>query len=70
MIGSSCTSCEFYFSPVCSKMQGAFWGNIINEIYRYHHLNHYAIFGGGYRGGAVRIMENLIAKYGKGRDGT
>jgi protein-ribulosamine 3-kinase len=31
---------------------------------RYHHLNHYSIFGGGYRGGAVRIMESLLKKFG------
>ena len=31
----------------------------------YHHLNHHALFGGGYRSGAVRIMQNLIRKYGK-----
>jgi protein-ribulosamine 3-kinase len=31
----------------------------------YHHLNHHAMFGGGYRGGAVRIMNKLIRKYGK-----
>lgn len=30
----------------------------------YHHLNHYALFGGGYRGGAVSIMKSLIGKYG------
>lgn len=30
----------------------------------YHHLNHYAIFGGGYKGGAMSIMRNLIRKYG------
>lgn len=33
---------------------------------RYHHLNHYSIFGGGYRGSAVRIMEELVRKYGDG----
>ena len=32
--------------------------------HRYHHLNHYAIFGGGYKGGAMSIMKKLIAKYG------
>ena len=32
----------------------------------FHHLNHYAMFGGSYRSGAVRIMESLIKKYGKG----
>ncbi|KAL2007663.1 hypothetical protein VTN00DRAFT_7645 [Thermoascus crustaceus] len=30
----------------------------------YHHLNHHAIFGGGYRSGAVSIMQRLIRKYG------
>ncbi|THC90050.1 hypothetical protein EYZ11_010494 [Aspergillus tanneri] len=30
----------------------------------YHHLNHYAIFGVGYRSGAVSIMQKLIKKYG------
>lgn len=32
---------------------------------RYHHLNHNAIFGGGYRSRAVAIMERLNKKYGK-----
>lgn len=31
----------------------------------YHHLNHHAIFGGGYKSGAVSIMSKLIVKYGK-----
>jgi protein-ribulosamine 3-kinase len=30
----------------------------------YHHLNHYAMFGGSYRSGAVSIMKDLIKKYG------
>ena len=30
----------------------------------YHHLNHHALFGGGYRGGAVSIMRRLLDKYG------
>jgi protein-ribulosamine 3-kinase len=30
----------------------------------YHHLNHYAMFGGGYRSGAVSIMKDLVKKYG------
>ncbi|KAH7381527.1 Fructosamine/Ketosamine-3-kinase [Pyrenochaeta sp. MPI-SDFR-AT-0127] len=32
----------------------------------YHHLNHYAMFGGGYRSGAVSIMKELVRKYGNG----
>lgn len=31
----------------------------------YHHLNHHALFGGGYRSGAVRIMKELQQKYAK-----
>ncbi|KAF2751774.1 Ketosamine-3-kinase [Sporormia fimetaria CBS 119925] len=31
----------------------------------YHHLNHYALFGGGYRSGAANIMKSLLNKYGK-----
>ncbi|PSN70508.1 Ketosamine-3-kinase [Corynespora cassiicola Philippines] len=30
----------------------------------YHHLNHYALFGGGYRSGAASIMKSLVRKYG------
>ncbi|KAL2254989.1 hypothetical protein VTK26DRAFT_4416, partial [Humicola hyalothermophila] len=30
----------------------------------YHHLNHYALFGSGYRSGAMSIMRRLISKYG------
>lgn len=30
----------------------------------YHHLNHYAIFGGGYRGGAVSLLNPLVKRYG------
>ena len=32
----------------------------------YHHLNHFAIFGGGYKGGAISIMRKLYRKYGDG----
>ncbi|CAI6336914.1 unnamed protein product [Periconia digitata] len=33
----------------------------------YHHLNHYAMFGGSYRSGAMSIMRKLVAKYGDGK---
>ena len=33
----------------------------------YHHLNHHSLFGGGYRSGAISIMERLVSKYGKGK---
>ncbi|CAG7968838.1 unnamed protein product [Penicillium olsonii] len=36
------------------------------ELYElYHHLNHHAIFGGGYRSGAMTIMEGLLRKHGR-----
>lgn len=31
----------------------------------YHHLNHWAIFGGGYRSGAMGILKGLVRKYGE-----
>jgi protein-ribulosamine 3-kinase len=31
----------------------------------YHHLNHYAMFGGSYKSGASAIMKALITKYGQ-----
>jgi protein-ribulosamine 3-kinase len=30
----------------------------------YHHLNHYAMFGGSYKSGATNIMQALVGKYG------
>jgi fructosamine-3-kinase len=30
----------------------------------YHHLNHYAMFGGMYRSGAVSMIKTLLKKYG------
>jgi len=41
------------------------WDDRIMLYELYHHLNHYAMFGGGYRGGAMSIMQKLIRKYGK-----
>ena len=32
---------------------------------RYHHLNHYSLFGGSYKSGAVSIMTDLLKKYDK-----
>lgn len=30
----------------------------------YHHLNHYSMFGGGYKSGALDILQRLLKKYG------
>ena len=30
----------------------------------YHHLNHYSMFGGGYKSGAVGLLKPLLKKYG------
>lgn len=35
------------------------------DLYQsFHHLNHFAIFGGGYRSGATTILKRLIKRYG------
>jgi hypothetical protein len=34
-------------------------------VVRYHYLNHYALFGGGYRDGALDVMKKLYRKYGQ-----
>ncbi|RDA86445.1 hypothetical protein CP532_3585 [Ophiocordyceps camponoti-leonardi (nom. inval.)] len=39
------------------------WEDRIMLYELYHHLNHFAIFGGGYRGGAMTLLRKLTAKY-------
>jgi len=34
-----------------------------NQVNRYHYLNHYAIYSGGYREDVMESMRNLCAKY-------
>ncbi|OTB05421.1 hypothetical protein M426DRAFT_10745 [Hypoxylon sp. CI-4A] len=41
------------------------WEDRVALYELYHHLNHWAIFGGGYRSGAMSIMKKLNAKYGR-----
>ena len=36
----------------------------------YHHLNHWAIFSGGYRSGALSILKGLVKKYGEDGGGN
>jgi hypothetical protein len=58
--GLSCMSCKFPDFKRGRKMNG----EVRNaDSSRYHHLNHWSIFGGGYRSGAVSIMKGLIRKY-------
>ncbi|KAI1111226.1 fructosamine kinase [Nemania sp. NC0429] len=40
------------------------WGDRVALYELYHHLNHWALFGGGYRSGAMSIMRKLHSKYG------
>ncbi|KND94529.1 Ketosamine-3-kinase [Tolypocladium ophioglossoides CBS 100239] len=40
------------------------WEDRILLYELYHHLNHFAMFGGGYRSGAMSLMKRLTAKYG------
>ncbi|KAM3479606.1 hypothetical protein MY5147_001661 [Beauveria neobassiana] len=39
------------------------WEDRVSLYELYHHLNHFAMFGGGYRGSAMGIMKRLITKY-------
>ncbi|KAK0612800.1 fructosamine kinase [Bombardia bombarda] len=41
------------------------WEDRVSLYELYHHLNHFSLFGGGYRSGAMSIMKRLINKYGK-----
>ncbi|KAK4187577.1 Fructosamine/Ketosamine-3-kinase [Podospora australis] len=40
------------------------WEDRVALYELYHHLNHFALFGGGYRSGAISIMKRLISRYG------
>ncbi|KAI0443189.1 fructosamine kinase [Xylaria telfairii] len=39
------------------------WGDRVALYELYHHLNHWALFGGSYRTGAMSIMKRLHSKY-------
>jgi len=49
-----------------SRLESGKIGGCCMSCSRYHHLNHYAMFGGGYKSGAESIMRKLIKKYGDG----
>lgn len=56
------TSCEHFL-----KLSADFvclFADLISLKCRYHYLNHYAIFGGGYRGTAMSIMKKLYRNHG------
>ncbi|RYP08359.1 hypothetical protein DL764_001928 [Monosporascus ibericus] len=40
------------------------WEDRVSLYELYHHLNHWALFGGGYRSGAMSIMKKLNSRYG------
>ncbi|KAL1903380.1 hypothetical protein Sste5346_000006 [Sporothrix stenoceras] len=40
------------------------WEDRVALYELYHHLNHLAMFGGGYRSGAMSIVDKLLKKYG------
>ncbi|KAK0704640.1 fructosamine kinase [Lasiosphaeris hirsuta] len=46
------------------------WDDRVALYELYHYLNHFALFGGGYRNGAMAIMRRLISKYGSGQCNT
>ncbi|TKA81625.1 hypothetical protein B0A49_01259 [Cryomyces minteri] len=53
------------YHELCSKTEPvAEYDDRVALYELYHHLNHHALFGGGYRSGAVTIMKRLLGKYG------
>jgi protein-ribulosamine 3-kinase len=53
------------YHELCPKTEPAEeYGDRVKLYELYHHLNHYAMSGGGYRSGAVSIMKSLVKKYG------
>ncbi|ERT00148.1 hypothetical protein HMPREF1624_03517 [Sporothrix schenckii ATCC 58251] len=40
------------------------WEDRVALYELYHHLNHFSLFGGSYRGGAMSIVDKLLKKYG------
>ncbi|UPL01702.1 hypothetical protein LCI18_012636 [Fusarium solani-melongenae] len=46
------------------------WEDRLRLYELYHHLNHYAMFGGGYRSGATSMMKGLIHKFGSGEQSS
>lgn len=52
------------YHSLCSKTEPSEEYEDRVKLYElYHHLNHYALFGGSYRSGAVSIMKSLVRKY-------
>lgn len=51
--------------PVCALTLISRYHDRIALYELYHHLNHHALFGGGYRSGAMSMMKDLIGKYGQ-----
>ncbi|KAI0163078.1 fructosamine kinase [Pestalotiopsis sp. NC0098] len=52
-----------YESLVPKAEPKAEWEDRVALYELYHHLNHWAMFGGGYKSGAMSIMKRLISKY-------
>ncbi|KIL89935.1 serine threonine protein kinase [Fusarium avenaceum] len=54
---------EEYYKLLPRAEPVAEWPDRVKLYELYHHLNHFAMFGGGYRAGAMNIMRKLISKY-------
>ena len=66
MFGGFGTSFLNEYHKICPKTEPTSeYDDRISLYELYHHLNHHAIFGGGYRFGAISIMRKLWGKYGK-----
>ena len=56
---------EEYYEKVLKEQPVREYDDRVQLYTLYHVLNHYAMFGGGYKSQAVRMMEELWEKYGK-----
>ena len=64
MFGGFSESFYDQYHRLCPKTEPAEEYEDRVKLYElYHHLNHYAMFGGGYRSGSASIMKRLVSKY-------
>ncbi|KAF1944304.1 Ketosamine-3-kinase [Clathrospora elynae] len=53
------------YHTLCPKMEPVEEYDDRVKLYElYHHLNHYAMFGGSYKSGAISILQELVRKHG------
>jgi protein-ribulosamine 3-kinase len=65
MFGGFSSSFFKEYHSICPRAEPiAEYEDRIKLYEAYHHLNHQAIFGGGYKSGAMSLLRGLLKKYG------